>query len=467
MKKNMLAAAAAVVLLGVAIVGGAAVTGGQAKKKLQELPVAWQAQWPLMKVVSQKYERGLFSSTHIVTVQFGCQSAPDAAGAITFRQRIQHGPLPGFSTIGAAVIDTDIVVPEAERAQVAALIGDKSPFHAHTVVGLGGSTNTQLAIPAINYKAPTGEQVVVWQGLNGELRQSGGSVRYEVASPGFSVVTKDEKMALDMKLGALHMHGDLTGADGSVWLRPGSGEFELVSFDMNATGPAERGMPPVAVALKQLKATAENKLDKDLLSNTTTFSATGVINDVKVDKLELQASMKRLHAPTYQRLIQRMMDTGTAACGMKQAVSPQVMLAQMQQDFAALLPYNPEYAIDKLAIELDGKRGELSYSFGINGATPADAQQPLPALLMTRMQLRGQAKLPAAWVEKTMARFGNGQQAPQGDPAAQAEMANVMLAKLTNDGLIVREGDMLSSQISYDKGQMLVNGKPVGRPPAQ
>src|SRR5258706_11908843 len=162
-----------------------------------------------------------------------------------------------------------------------------------------------------------------------------------------------------------------------------------------------------------------------------------------------------------------MMDTGRAACDMKQAVSPQVMLAQIQQDFAALLPYNPEYAIDKLAIELDGKRGELSYSFGINGATLADAQQPLPALLMTRMQLRGQARLPAAWVEKTMARFGNGQQAPQGDPAAQAEMANVMLAKLTNDGLIVREGDMLSSQISYDKGQMLVNGKPVGRPPAQ
>ena len=61
--------------------------------------------------------------------------------------------------------------------------------------------------------------------------------------------------------------------------------------------------------------------------------------------------------------------------------------------------------------------------------------------------------------------FAGGPQAPQGDPAGQAEMANVMLTKLANDGMIVREGDMISSQVSYDKGQMLVNGKPVGRPP--
>ena len=86
-------------------------------------------------------------------------------------------------------------------------------------------------------------------------------------------------------------------------------------------------------------------------------------------------------------------------------------------------------------------------------------------LMMSKGQLRGQAKVPAVWVEKTMARFAGGPQAAQGDPAGQAEMANVMLTKLANDGMIVREGEMISSQVSYDKGQMLVNGKPVGRPP--
>jgi uncharacterized protein YdgA (DUF945 family) len=464
MKRNIVvAAAAAVVLLGVAVVGGAAVTGMQAKKKLHELPAAWQAQWPLMKVTSQKYERGLFSSTNLITLEFGCKAGSDPAGAITIQQRIKHGPLPGFSGFGAAVIDTELLVPEAERKQVAELIGDKSPFTAHTEVGFGGSMKTTFFIPAINYKAPAGGQVN-WQGLSGEVRQNSAGMHYDVASPGFSVAAKDEKTAFAMKFNSLHMHGDLAGGEGSIWLRPGTGVVELVSFDMDATASPERGMPPMKVAFTQLKASAENKIENDLLSNTTKFTTSGVVNDVRVDKVELLASVRRLHAPSYQRLIQRFVDTSAAACDMKQAVSPQVMMAQMQQDFAALLPFNPEYAIDKLSLEIDGKRGELSYAIGINGATAADAQIPLPALLATKAQLRGQAKVPAMWIEKTVARFAGGAQAPQGDPAGQTEMANVMLAKLVNDGFIVREGDMLTSQVSFDKGQMTVNGKPVGQP---
>lgn len=464
MKRNIVAAAAAVVLLGVAVVGGAAVTGMQARKKLQELPAAWQAQWPLMKVTSQKYERGLFSATNLVTLEFGCKAGSDPASAITIQQRIKHGPLPGFSSLGAAVIDTELLVPEAERKQVAELIGDKSPLTVHTVVGFGGSTKTQFFIPAINYKAPAGGQVK-WQGLSGEVNQSSaGGVHYDLASPGFSVAAKDEKMAFAMNFNSLRMHGDLADGQGSIWLRPGTGVVELVSFDMDATAPAERGMPPMKVAFNQLKASAENKIENELLSNATKFSATGTINDVRVDKVEMLASVKRLHAPTYQRLIQRFVDTSTAACDMKQAVSPQVMMAQMQQDFAALLPFNPEYAIDKLALEIDGKRGELSYAIGINGATAADAKMPLPALLATKAQLRGRALVPAAWVEKTVARFAGGGQAAQGDPAGQAEIAKVVLTKLVNDRLIVRDGDMISSQVSFDKGQMTVNGKSVGQP---
>jgi uncharacterized protein YdgA (DUF945 family) len=463
MNRNVLAAAAAVVLLGVAVVGGAAVTGVQAKKKLQAQPAEWQAQWPLLKVSAQKYEYGLFSSTNTMMLQLGCKTANPVSG-ITIRQRIKHGPLPGFSSFGAAVIDTEVVVPEAERKQFVELIGDKSPFTAHTVVGFGGSMNTQFSIPAINYKSAKGDQIN-WQGLTGEVRQSGASLRYEVATPGFSALGKDDKMSFDMRLSALRMRGEMNGTEGSFWMWPGTGDLDLAFFEMYATAAPERGMPPVKMTLNQLKASSENKRDKDLLSNSTKFSASGVINDVRVDKFELLSSVKRLHAPTYQRLIQRFMDTSAAACEMKQAVSPQVMLAQVQQDFGALLPFDPQYSVDKLAVEIDGKRAELSYSVGINGVTPADAQMPLQALAMTKAQLKGQVKLPVAWMEKAVARFGNGPNTPQSDPATQAEMVSLMLAKFTNDGLIVREGDMISSQVSFDRGQLLVNGKPVNRAP--
>ncbi|WP_161974577.1 YdgA family protein [Piscinibacter terrae] len=468
MNKGLIAAAAAVALAGVAVVGGAAVTGSQAMKKIQGAPAQWQAQWPLMKVVDQKYQKSLFSATHTLTLSFGCGATTD--NPITIRQTIQHGPLPGFKTLAAAVIDTEIVVPDNEKKAVAALIGsDKSPFTAHTVVGFGGATSTSFSIPSMNFNAPTGEKVA-WQGLSGDVKQGGGKILYDVASPGFSFSGKDEKSTVDMKLAALRIHGEMGDSAGSFWLRPGTGEFELVSLDMNATSSAQPGMPPMKVALSQLKASAENKLEGELLSNTGKFSAKGTVNDVRVDKMELQASIKRIHAPTYQRFIQRVIDTSTAACDMKQPVSPQVLMGQMQQDFAALLPHNPEYALDKLAVEIDGKRGEMSYSVGVAGATAADAQLPLMALLMTKGQLRGEAKLPSLWVEKMLGRFGGGPQGAQADPAAQAEMANVMITKFVNDGYLVKDGEMLASKISFEKGQLTVNGKaitPPGAPPQQ
>jgi uncharacterized protein YdgA (DUF945 family) len=140
-------------------------------------------------------------------------------------------------------------------------------------------------------------------------------------------------------------------------------------------------------------------------------------------------------------------------------VAPQLLLQQLQADMAALLPYSPEYALDKLALEIDGKRGELAYSAGVSGVTEAELQTPLQALLMSKGQIRAQARLPALWVEKTLATFGGGQK----DAAAQVELANVMLAKMTGEGFVVRDGEMLSTQLSLDKGELSVNGKPLPR----
>ena len=61
----------------------------------------------------------------------------------------------------------------------------------------------------------------------------------------------------------------------------------------------------------------------------------------------------------------------------------------------------------------------------------------MPVLAMTKGQARGQAKVPLAWVEQIAARFGP----PGSDPATQAEMVNVMLAKLGNDTMIMSPGE--------------------------
>lgn len=461
MKKTWIAAGAGIALLGAAVVGGAAVSGRQASKELQEAVRSLPAQWPMVKVVEQRYDRGLFSATQVLTLQLGCDA--DAQGAdgpllLTLRQRVQHGPLPGFSSVGAAVVDTELVLPEASRK----MFGDKPPLTAHTVVGFDGARRTQLAMPAFKFDAPQGQQIE-FQGLTADVDAQADVLRYDVRMPALSVRGTDDKVTAAMTLTGTRMHGELRGS-GSIWLRPGHGEGEVGAWQMSVAPRAAEAGPALTLAFDQLKFVSDNTRDKDLLGSTARVSGRGTVNGFKIDKLEMQASLKRLHAPSYERLLQRFMDTGATACGMQQAVSPQVFLSQLQADLAALLPFNPEYALDRLVVEADGKRAEFSYAVGIEGATAEDAKLPLPALAMSKGRLRGEASLPLPWVERAVMQFGGARGQPA-DAAAQAEMVNVMLAKMTGDGFIVRDGEQLKAQFSLDKGQLLVNGKPVGGRP--
>jgi len=235
-------------------------------------------------------------------------------------------------------------------------------------------------------------------------------------------------------------------------------------------------------ALRQVKFSGASTLDGQLLSGAGQLSGQGQFNDVKLDKIEMQASMKRLHAPSYERLMQHTMETSVAACGLKQSISPQVMLAEVQKDLTALLPYNPEYALDKLAVESGGQRGEIACAMGVNGVTPDDAAMPASMLTMTHAQMHGRVRLPVAWIQAAVARFGtpsmglapadaasavpavDATRAPV-DPAAQPSMVDVVLNKMTSDGYFVRDGDALTTEFRLDKGQMVVNGKSLGRPP--
>lgn len=455
------------VLAAAVVVGGAAVTGSQAKKQLQAVPLAWQTQWPMLKVVDQSYDKQLFSATHKVTLQIGCTPAAGAASGepllLTFSQHVQHGPLPGLRSVAAAVIDTELVLPEAQRKALAELTGDQPPLTAHTVVGLTGAHHTRLVTPQFQVRGPKGEQFG-WQGLQMDIDSNGSTFKYDLSLPGASVSARDEKMAIDMKLAGIKAHGEANGS-GSLWLRAGKAEGELGLLELSMAGPAAQAQPPLKLSFSQLKLSSDSSLDKGLISGTGRFSGRGAVGDLKLDKIDVQVSIKRLHAASYERLMQHMMDVSNTCDAGQAAVAPQMLLAQMQEDLLGLLPFSPEYSLDKLALEIDGKRGEASYAFGVNGVSEAELKQPLPALLMSKAQLRGQAKLPLAWVESAFVRFGGG----QGDTAAQAEMMNVMLTRMTTDGFVVREGDMLSTQFSFDKGQMLVNGKPLARPgaPAQ
>ena len=98
---------------------------------------------------------------------------------------------------------------------------------------------------------------------------------------------------------------------------------------------------------------------------------------------------------------------------------------------------------------------------GTKGITTQDVEgSGLQAALFAKTYANGNITIPMAWVERVMV-----DKDPQRQPQDQAVL-DAMLSQAVDAGYVVKEGGNLSSQFKLEKGQMLVNSKPVGPQPS-
>jgi uncharacterized protein YdgA (DUF945 family) len=217
------------------------------------------------------------------------------------------------------------------------------------------------------------------------------------------------------------------------------------------------------LALNQLKGVVKTQVENDLLQASTSITGTADIEAggkaFKLEKIELQEAVKRLHAPTLNKLVlQFWQDLGGLSSGQPEelAKAMQKKQAEVMAAMKQLLIYDPEYSVDT-AVSYAGQEGTLAYSLATHGVTEQDLQAPDPrGALIGKVTAKASAKLPIGWLEKTMA-AKDGQAAPQ----QTHQMLDSILAGLTGAGYVTREGDLLSSSALFDKGQLTINGKPL------
>lgn len=447
-------------------VGATAVVGARVKTELETNTEKLTQQLPFAKVLDQKYEKGLFSSTRTTKLQLGCvQLPPDASGqprprepiVVTWRDTIKHGPLPGFKSVGAASVDTEFVVPDTVQKNLTDMFGKEKPLTIHTLVGWDGSTKTQISSPKATYKDPK-EGELVWSGLTGTVTRASGTGGLSTAD--FSVPSIEIRGTLPgdhVQLNQAHFHFEGTANPDNIWVASGKGGAELASIEFQITPRhGEDVGTPMKGSITNLKYQAESTLANGLLSTKGSFSGAAKFGDTVINQVQMDVSGKNIHAETYARMMKNM-TAQSLSCDEQAVKSPQQQLQELQADLVPLLVYNPEYSMDRLVVELDGKKGEVSYAFGVQGATDADKQTPLPALLMGKGYVKGAAKLPLAWIEKLAAAKGGA----NGDPTA---MAHAMLDQFASQGYVVLDTENVSSNFSFAQGKMEVNGRPFAMP---
>jgi uncharacterized protein YdgA (DUF945 family) len=192
---------------------------------------------------------------------------------------------------------------------------------------------------------------------------------------------------------------------------------------------------------------------------------------IKLEKVQIASSVKRLHAPTLDAMMTAIFSQNGAAllCSQftnaqtKEAIQQQVakqLLDMLQENALKLLAFNPEYSVDKMAAGYLGKEGELSYSLGLQGVTAEEAKRLKddPKTVIKKIALAANLKVPLPWIRNIMASVGGNDKEP--DDAALAQMIEPMIQQ----GFVVREGDLLLLKATMKDGVATLNGKVVPVP---
>jgi uncharacterized protein YdgA (DUF945 family) len=457
MNKAVVFGAAAVVVLGGGYIGAAAYSGNVVQQEYEAaLDEVGQA-LPFIKIVDRQYDKGLFSATASYGLQLGCASLMGGKPVtlVTLRQTIAHGPLPGFAGVGSARIDTEIVLPENAPEGLRQWFANMKPEAIRTLIGYGGEISARIEIPEGEIKER--DVRLHWQAMHLAFKRDGeqkaSSVDYTI--PEITFEFNREGKAGHFKL--VNLHGQSANESaGDALFGNSSGTATLDQLQIAAAGG---GKGDVLFDFSQIKGATTQKMENDLLaiSSSLTGAASLKVGDrsFKLDKIEMQESFKRLHAPTLQKIVLGLWQELRGVCSktpdeLKQSWADKEM--EMLVSLKALLPYNLEYSLDKFAITYEGHEGSLAYSVAANGITVDDLQQPDMSFLIGKVATKASARLPIAWLKKIAAEKSGVKDVPQG-------MLDTMIGQLVDTGYVTREGDFITSAASFEQGQLTVNGK--------
>lgn len=480
-----------VIAAGVAAYLGATAWAGRQIQSAYETQLDKLAAQPsILKVIDRSYDRSLWSATATVTLQPGCLG-PGAAddemdpvadsdgngngdgdgdgdasahlpGTFTLRHHIQHGPLAGGKVLGAGVIHSELVFSEQAHEKVLNTFGTLTPVTMHTVLDFAGGYTSTWRLAAGQVWPGAGVRLA-WRPMTGTARadMAGTAIDYELEMDGGDFEDRTNGESVRMKIGRMTMKGNVKPVGGSWVLSSGKAEGDMAHFELDVAKAGESGdfEELLSMVASELRFTADTTVDGELLNSVNAISGSATVSGVKLDRFDVQTSMKRLHAPTYKRILDALAESVFACDHTVPELDSPEMAARLRTELGNLLVSSPAYSLDHLVVDFDGQRGELSYSIGVQDFQPGDLEMELQSLVLTKSVLEARGKLPVAWIERmlrpSLARRGVSE-------VQAAPLINSRLDQVVAQGYLVREGAAVSTTLRYaPQSGLQLNGRPL------
>ena len=433
MKKGVIVV---LVLLAALILVSPAIVGRLAEKSMDENLNWAAAESGELKVSSEQFDRGWFSSEgrHRIEISDGhLKGALSTAGggsadlpALVVNTRIDHGLIPVTSMgrdggslapgLGSAVSTMQIEVPGEDPVDI--------PGTIYSKIGLGGALQSSYVLEAGSHSQEGVE--ATWSDTNIDVKTDPGSGKVEfegeIGTLNFTAGPKTSSLDSASFAGTQSP----TRYDGVV---TGDMEFELDGLTLN-TGPNQ------TVRVSKMTVTGSSDLDGDEIGGEGSVNvAMEELPGIGSMSYEMELSVAGLDAATVSSMTTKL----EAAAG---GSDPMAMYATIQDEAMALFADGFEFNFDRLNVTLPQGTIESKMAFSFSEEDP---DRFAWTSLLTSTEAHIDLSIPAALLET----FAAGNQ--------QVQMAIAA-------GYLVRNEDAYEMKAEMKKGLLTVNGAPIPIP---
>jgi uncharacterized protein YdgA (DUF945 family) len=429
---------------------------------------AWQTRqqqirdrYPYLELVKRDYHRGVYTSTEEVTYRLrgplrrSLQALPNGGGAdwsnfeVTARNTIHHGPLPRMRTFAPATIDTEIILPPKVHEKLAELFGNKAGLTIHTRLDwLGGST-TEVRSAAFEQRTADGA-VLSSQGIEGTSKV-GRDLKYWIANfnaPGLSL--KSTRASMDLE--KLQLQTNRQTAFEEVYVGPIN--LTLARLEIAQTTPQERKLSIQNISLDSHSSMQGEYLDMDARLNADSLQ----VQQLSATHLVYEFRASHIHGPSLSILgkslqaAQAQTDGGAAYTEKVQEV--------LKTDGVEILLRDPVFEIPRIGFAMPEGELLVSLKVSMHGLTRDELNAPPMAqigVFAKHLHASADLRIDTALLDKFL------------DSSGKGDTIAPRLQGLQHQGYLKLEGKALTTHLTYQDGQLQVNGLafPAVAPPPQ
>lgn len=405
-------------------------------------------QHPILARIGRQYRRGTFGSTQVLSIPLGAGGNEP----LIITEHLRHGPVPGLA-IAAARSTVTFQWPQSLQSRIAGYYGDKPPIEARITYGYGGDVRYDgLLTPmqgAVNVDA--GKSAYVhWQGgrFSGKVH---GLQRHELQMAGEGLALKTVEG--DFRFGPWRWDADLR--KGPADLPVGDGRFEIEGLDF-----APHGKPEARFAAARFGFDASASGSGDLLEVLGTYRlGTMRVGGVEHGDAEFGVGIRRLHAPSYRRLLDvyngiradllaAQMAAGAGTKVQPTAESFQPLVAVLKEILPVLLQQDPLVQVDAAWAVGPAARAQAHMDARLTALDLGLVQQH-PESLLQKLLLDLDGSADGAWFEAVRVLAARNPEAAAFDPEA-----------LTAQGLLQKSADgKFTVALRYAGGRLTINGR--------